>query len=177
MSVEELRLVFDRLSTEFGIRNINCGNLRRIGKTECLKSMIRESRSECVVLVQYQYDLETYERDGYRAILVRDGNFRLRGHVWNVYADEVPDAEQRIYQPAQFIAGFYSTAIVGIGHTGFDTSERIQYALQQMQQSPISSPVSMPTFASKRKKAFAIKEKEEVKEIKSINKFQWIINA
>ena len=76
MSVEELRQQYE-FWKQYAIRNINCGYLRGIGKTECLKQMIEEYINDfvdgrmdmdrpligllvCNISVERQYDALRY---------------------------------------------------------------------------------------------------------------------
>jgi hypothetical protein len=108
--------------------NINCGTLRRIGKTTCIRELIRRNgQKNNIVLVPNSNFLQEYINIQVRPCIIptdienrRRYEFELsqmiRGSSENfyVYADEVPDAENimRIFEnipTVHFVVGFYST--------------------------------------------------------------------
>jgi len=107
--------------------NINCGTLRRIGKTTCIKELIYENREQNnIILIPNSNFLQLYSNVQVRPFVFptqdinrRRYEFELsqlvrgRSEDFYIYADEVPDAENimEMFQDvprAHFVAGFYS---------------------------------------------------------------------
>ena len=107
-----------------GPRNINCGMLRRIGKTQALRELISQYRrnqgsARVYVLVPTQ-EMGNVYRDLGVTICSIQGSFarEICSNIALVFADEVPDAEIIIRNNFQsptitFIAGFYSNDNAG----------------------------------------------------------------
>jgi hypothetical protein len=107
-----------RMAYEHGInRNINCGSLRRIGKTHTLRRIMSEFRAQDAVrriilivpTMNYRAAYEELYHDGTINLIISNQN-QLRGQA-NAYlfADEVPVIEQlNPNSGVEFIAGFYS---------------------------------------------------------------------
>lgn len=133
MSVEELLNSHAYSERFLGTRNVNCGILRRIGKSLALKTMIRDSTVRNVMVLvpnqnfrQVYYEIvrlfeQTQKR--FSLCIVRNTDIYqqqtmfLRGLLTyndtvHIYADEVPNAELIVSgagnNRAVFIAGFYS---------------------------------------------------------------------
>jgi hypothetical protein len=107
-----------RMAYQHGInRNINCGSLRRIGKTNTLRRIISEFRAQDAVrriilivrTMNYRVRYEDLYGNGTINLIIGNQN-QLRGQT-NAYlfADEVPTIEQlNPNSGVEFIAGFYS---------------------------------------------------------------------
>lgn len=125
MSVENLMFMYNQI--QHGCpRNIDCGVLRRIGKTSCIKQLIQNSHrsyQENIVLVpaqsytqEYRDIAPTFVISPWLPIEVSRMELLqvLRGADtrYFIYADEVRNAEEIIesFEPrrAVFEAGFYS---------------------------------------------------------------------
>lgn len=126
MSAEELRQFQEYISMSQGIRNINCGFLRRIGKTHCLISMIQmtnppvflfvptremasaynniRSNIDRICVIQTPVTYATYQE---LCNLTRSVS---RDSLINAYSDEIPGFEDAIMRNPHYnyIAGFYS---------------------------------------------------------------------
>ena len=99
--------------------NINCGALRRIGKTYALKQMIREYNSanpqETIAILIVNSNLigeySEFRNNRFIRIITLNGvHNHLLGYDAAVFADEVPNVEDLIsnFNNVHFIAGFYS---------------------------------------------------------------------
>ena len=128
MSVSELMFMYNLCVDQGYSLNINCGTLRRIGKTTCIKELIRgNSQRNNVVLVPNRNLLQDYAGVEVRPFVFPTDNMRNRSRYelelsqivrgrsedFYVYADEVPDAENimemfRDSPTVHFVAGFYS---------------------------------------------------------------------
>lgn len=152
--VLNLQQQWEYQSQSSGIRNINCGQLRRIGKTHTLIQMIREydrnhpQRNEHIVVVVPNEGLgELYqrlirERCLDRIVVVSDMERQLRGTPSVIFADEVPNIEQIIVRSNlwEFIAGFYND--IHQQRISVTREQSPLYDLSQVQQLPFPQPQS-----------------------------------
>ena len=118
MSVEELIQQLEYYRNTLNIRNINCGMLRRIGKTEALKRIIKQyyaMHPEITIyilvrnrsmIIEYNLEMLNIARILSIAELQHMQSFRGQMNV-AFFADEIPNAE--ILFGENFVAGFYST--------------------------------------------------------------------
>lgn len=128
MSVEELMRTHDMRVRSGHSLNINCGNLRRIGKTTCIRTMLERTPQTKIIIIPNQNLMHEY-RNLARVFVLPPisitGNARRRyemelmsllngrGGDAYVFADEVPEAEELIStycvtDRVHFVAGFYS---------------------------------------------------------------------
>jgi hypothetical protein len=111
----EISINYDR------IRNVNCGSLRRIGKTTTLKNLIRSFKNEnwdvtTVLLIPRNSHREIYNDISQSIDVIETPSEFIRnmgrGQQIAVFADEVPNAEILVNQNQNgrinFVAGFYS---------------------------------------------------------------------
>jgi len=95
--------------------NINCGSLRRIGKTNCLLQIATEfkyARPDTHILIISNLDIDLYRELDFNIIRPQNLLDIFRG-ISNAifFADEIPDAEIICRGcNLEFIAGFYSTS-------------------------------------------------------------------
>jgi hypothetical protein len=142
MSTEELLQAYNYFRNQ-GVRNINCGMLRSIGKTESLKTLIQQNHIisvEDVVLVPDRSFTRDYSEINVELITVdrTEGglswSYRFRGRRPTAfYADEVPDAERLVNEFHDsnfvFVAGFYSSqsAVTNFNELGYSSPGRSGY--------------------------------------------------
>jgi hypothetical protein len=120
MSAIELRQIWEEYRRQ-NITNINCGMLRRIGKTECLIQIMLECPVSVRKVLIVPSDRNTTQfmlHGGLNLIYINSTSqsinefFRGNNDPTAVYADEVPNAQYLIealhINSIHFIAGFYS---------------------------------------------------------------------
>jgi len=125
-----------------GKRNINCGKLRKIGKTNLLKQLIKLYHEKLgdqhgiVVIIPARTDRSDLRKDysdlkysdlkkgGVIDLILREDNSDAITSMGKkvpqdlIFADEVPDAEERFGAYGEFIAGFYSEKDEGVNACG-----------------------------------------------------------
>ena len=98
-------------------RNLDCGKLRKIGKTSLLKAFImryRENNECAVICLAVKHNVQGHEysnlvQDYIIDRIVTDPD-QIRGlEDVVIFADEVPEAESLYKGCGEFVAGFYST--------------------------------------------------------------------
>jgi hypothetical protein len=124
MSVEELMFMVSQI--ERGCpRNIDCGMLRAIGKTNCIRQLIqRNNQRNNIVLVHTRHALDQYRDiaevfvvNPYIPLQVAQSELSRTlnpSNLYHIYADEVRNAEQIVehFNPARvvFVVGFFSVS-------------------------------------------------------------------
>jgi hypothetical protein len=117
MSADELKIIWQYHKNTGNVLNINCGQLRNIGKTECIKRLMDDSRNEIMILTPYSQQYQSQIAHQIFAIWTKFGSeftqyYRGKSDQIDAFADEVPNAERIVNslgrQNIKFIAGFYS---------------------------------------------------------------------
>jgi hypothetical protein len=118
MSAYELMLIWQYHKNVGDVLNINCGQLKNIGKTECIRKLLNNSLNEIMILTPYsqQYQSQIAHHQ-IIAIWTKFGSeftqyYRGKSNQIDAFADEVPNAEKIVNSlrmpNIKFIAGFYS---------------------------------------------------------------------
>lgn len=122
MAEQELRELLNFYTRAQNIRNIDCGMLRRIGKTELLKKLMREHKAENpqdqIVLLTATADMAlSYRQEIAQNIisycLTQDSIHSARPYTnVAIFSDEIERAEELTerFRDGVFVAGFYSTS-------------------------------------------------------------------
>ena len=131
MSVEELLRTHEYNRNNGLSLNIDCGFLRRIGKTECLRYLIRNKpvSTRGILLLPNSYVRNwSEELRNYNLVCLTRQNFSntppfLTSEQNFIYADEIPEAESVVRNWGRrnniFIAGFYSITLSRSEYSGF----------------------------------------------------------
>ena len=114
---DRLRWLLKEYYPRMGIKNINCGILRGIGKTHCLRQLIEEEGTKenpIYIMVRTLGVAKTIYGDLIKKRICRPVTpnclERLEG-VWaEIYSDEVPEAEKLLlrFPHCKYLGGFYN---------------------------------------------------------------------
>lgn len=114
---ERLKWLLKKYYPRMGIRNINCGILRGIGKTYCLRQLIEEEGTKekpIYILVQNLGIARAVYGDLIKKRICREVTplalGRLEGMQAEIYSDEVPEAEEMLFpfSNCTYLGGFYN---------------------------------------------------------------------